>query len=514
MHKEATRTLVRRLFCASVLCGTMGAVAVDAASAEEGRTTRLFRRVFRRDTQSQQQQQQSPYSQNGYDAQSPYTTQAAYGQNPYEVQQIQNQPPDFNAAEKEGTFEEPGTQAQQQPAQPDFAADEKEKAPEEPEEPWTLTNLFDNRCGQNWLKDNGWKISGHSQWGYQTGPDGAFDGNGPFLNQQQWGQFNLNQQYLFIEKVADGSKGLGWGARFDAFYGVDGSEGQSFGNINPGHWDFQNGFDHGAYAWALPQLYGELAYGDWSVKGGHFYTIVGYEVVPSTGQFFFSRQLTFWNSEPFTHTGFLASYKASDKLTAMGGWVLGWDTGFYQFGNGSAFIGGFTYKPDDKSTLVYSMTGGNLGWRGQGAVNSFIYSRKWFEKFETVHQFDVLGTNMRVDANGVPTPNSSTGTPASFASAAGGFTARNSIGFINYAFYDVTDKVKAGLRGEWYKADGTSYYTLTGGVNYHPWSWLLIRPEVRGMWSPGNHQEYTGVHGYHDELYNQVNFGIDAIIIF
>jgi hypothetical protein len=70
-----------------------------------------------------------------------------------------------------------------------------------------------------------------------------------------------------------GKDGLGWGARFDAFYGVDGNEGQSFGNINPGHWDFQNGFDHGAYEWALPQLYGELAYQDLSVKVGHFYTI-------------------------------------------------------------------------------------------------------------------------------------------------------------------------------------------------------------------------------------------------
>ncbi|HTI52210.1 MAG TPA: outer membrane beta-barrel protein, partial [Planctomycetaceae bacterium] len=94
------------------------------------------------------------------------------------------------------------------------------------------------------------------------------------------------------------------------------------------------------------------------------------------------------------------------------------------------------------------------------------------------------------------------------------FTPRNSTGFINYAFYDIYDWLKAGLRAEWFKADGTSYYTVTGGFNIKPTSWLLIRPEVRGMWAPGNQMVYTGVHNYSGQLFNQVVFGIDAILIF
>ncbi len=90
-------------------------------------------------------------------------------------------------------------------------------------------------------------------------------------------------------------------------YGVDGNEAQSFGNT-PGNYDFVNGWDRGIYEWALPQLYAEAAMGDLSVKVGHFYTTVGYEVIPSGGNFFLSRQLTFYNSEPFTHTGILATY--------------------------------------------------------------------------------------------------------------------------------------------------------------------------------------------------------------
>jgi hypothetical protein len=69
---------------------------------------------------------------------------------------------------------------------------------------------------------------------------------------------------------------------------------------------------------------------------------------------------------------------------------------------------------------------------------------------------------------------------------------------------------------EWYKADGTSYYTLTGGLNVRPHANLVIRPEVRGMWAPGD-QAPTAVgnaSGFVGNLYNQTVFGVDAIVTF
>ncbi|MBI3862573.1 MAG: porin [Planctomycetia bacterium] len=397
-------------------------------------------------------------------------------------------------------------------------ANDKETPPEEPPAPWTLTNLFDNCDGSNAFKDCGVKISGHMQWGYQDKPDGAFTGNGPFVNQKEWGMLALNQQYLFIEKVADGSKGWGWGFRVDGMYGVDGNEGQAFGNINAGHWDYLNGLDHSAYEYAVPQAYGELAYDKLSVKLGHFYTIVGYEVIPSTGQFFYSRQLTFWNSEPFTHTGALGTYKVTDKFSVLGGWVAGMDTGFYMFNGGSSFLGGFSWTISDKATLAYSMIGGNLGWRGNGgAINSGILSLNWTKKFSTVHQFDVLDSNLtqltQTNVPGAPATFVFNNTPANFRDPAS-FTPRASTGFINYAFYELTDKIKAGVRLEWYKPDGDSHYTATAGFNYKPFPYLIIRPEVRGMWSPANQDIYTGAGGFSGKLFNQTVFGIDAIITF
>lgn len=353
---------------------------------------------------------------------------------------------------------------------------------------------------------HGVTLGGWTQFGYQSGPDGAFSGNGAFnnvnfgpgaglSNAKEWNNFQLNQQGLYLNKTADGSNGLGLGFRAEMIYGVDGNEAQSFGN-NPGRYDFNSKWNHGIYEYALPQLYAEAAIGDLSVKIGHFYTIVGYEVIPSGGNFFLSRQLTFYNSEPFTHTGALATYKAGDNLSVMGGWTAGMDTGFDRFNGGSSFLGGFIYNVSESTALTYTMTAGNLGWRGDGSINSIILTQSWSDKFSTVHQFDVLSSNL--------------GTPGNNFASTG--VADNSTGLINYAFYTINDKLKAGIRQEWYKADGTSYNTMTYGVNIKPMDRLVIRPEIRQMWAPG--AVNTAAAPGHGDLFNSTVYGIDAIITY
>ena len=123
-------------------------------------------------------------------------------------------------------------------------------------------------------------------------------------------------------------------------------------------WD--NTWDNGVnYGWAMPQLYLEAGYGDLSVKAGHFYTIIGYEVVQATGNFFYSHAYTFNNSEPFTHTGILATYNLSDDVTFYGGWTEGWDSGFDD--NGDNFLGGISVNLTDDFTVIYATTIGRFG---------------------------------------------------------------------------------------------------------------------------------------------------------
>ena len=98
-------------------------------------------------------------------------------------------------------------------------------------------------------EDRPFDIGGWTQIGYHDKSNGVFNAHPDALR--------LHQQWLYAERVADGSDGLDFGFRFDAMYGVDGANTQAFGNP-PGSWDFLNGFDHGIYGWALPQAYGEV----------------------------------------------------------------------------------------------------------------------------------------------------------------------------------------------------------------------------------------------------------------
>jgi len=346
-------------------------------------------------------------------------------------------------------------------------------------DPWDLS---DSLCGLLGNGDNhGWDIGGWFQAGYHNHSDGIFN-TYPH-------HFQLHQGYLYAEKVADGSDGFGFGGRVDAVYGTDAQNTQAFGN-NPGRWDFQNGWDHGVYGWAMPQLYAEVAYHDLSVKFGHFYTLLGYQVVPATGNFFYSIPFTFNFSEAFTHTGALATYTASDDVTLYGGWTAGWDTGFDRFNGGSSFLGGASVNLLDNLTATYILTAGNLGWIGDGYTHSIVVDWTINDKWEYVFQSDMDHTN--VDPFGV----------------ANGY---NTIGVNQYLFYTINDQLRAGARFEWWKFNGVSVYDFTAGVNIQATSNLLIRPEWRYRWSPTLNNDPASDAAF---SWEQGIFAVDAILTF
>ena len=314
--------------------------------------------------------------------------------------------------------------------------------------------------GDSWLSIGGW-----TQWGYHDKSTGMFN--------SRPNKVNNHQSWLYAEKAADGSNGLDWGFRADLMYGTDAAFTQAFGN-NPGRYDFQNGFDHGIYGWAMPQLYAEFAKGDWSVIAGHFFTIAGHETVTAPDNFFYSHAYTMFYSEPFTHTGILATYAATDKLEVYGGWSLGWDTGFDQLGRGNNFLGGASYSLTEDMSLTYITTVGDFGFRGEGYMHSIVLDTKLTEDLNYVVQSDVLDTDFGDD---------------------------HSVGLNQYLIYAISDCVGVGTRMEWWKYDGNSQYAWTVGFNVKPHANLIIRPEIRRDWNPGRDQ-------------NQTVLGVDAILTF
>ncbi|MFV2066450.1 MAG: outer membrane beta-barrel protein [Pirellulales bacterium] len=344
-------------------------------------------------------------------------------------------------------------------------------------EPWTLTGYL-HPDHEPRTKVGGWVAAG-----YYNKTNGLFNTDP--------NQLNNTQSNIYLEREADGSNGWDLGYRFDILYGTDAQNTQAFGNP-PGSWDFQNGFDHGIYGWALPQLYFDVAYGNWKVRAGKFYTPVGYEVVAAPQNFFYSHGISHNNSEPFTHTGAYAEYDAGNDVKYYGGWTAGWDTGFDQFGSGSSFLGGFAAPVVDDVTFTYMLTAGDFGFLGDDAyAHSLIFNVDLADRWEYVLTSDVL----RVSSTG-----------------------HDTVGITQYLFYEFNDCWKAGVRAEWWKGDsvagytmgnqflppvaGTaSYYETTFGVNYKPQANLVVRPEMRYQWAP-----------YSD--FDQWVFAIDGIVTF
>lgn len=329
--------------------------------------------------------------------------------------------------------------------------------------------------------------------------------NGPVTFDDRTNNYQLNQFNLFLERATNkegdaydlGFRGeviLGTDARFTQATGLD----VSLGEVS----DY--------YGVAAPQLYIE-GFAPWgrglTLKGGHFYTLIGYEVVPASGNFFYSHAYTMQYGEPFTHTGALLTYPLTANLTITGGAVNGWDNWDVNPGRFSG-IGALNWVSADENTslALSGISGPDKVSDDNLAVYSVVLVHKFLEKFTGVLQHD----NGFLE-NG----------------AADGGTARW-YGVNSYLFYDVTDKLATGLRFEWFRdADGVrvvgigfdgrannccpgvaaNYYELTAGVNWNPLAWLRIRPEVRFDFST------TPVFDDASQR-NQVLFAIDAVVTF
>ncbi len=301
-------------------------------------------------------------------------------------------------------------------------------------------------------------------------------------------KINLHQGWLYFEKTLDlENNSWDWGFRLDVMYGTDAQKTQAFGNP-PGSYDFLNGLDHGSYGWAFPQAYIEVGRGDWSAKVGHFYTLVGYEVVPATGNFFYSHALTMFNSEPFTHTGAIVTYSGYEDIEFYAGWTAGWDTGFEQLNDGSSWLGGFSITAIEDITFTYISTAGDFGWRGRdGYSHSIVVDVTLTDDLNYVFQSDIVRA---LDPNFAP----------------GG---DDDVGVNQYLFYQWNDCVKLGSRLEWWKDEGISYYAVTGGVNLKPHANFIVRPEIRYDWTPTNLNPAVNY-----PFGNRTTFGIDAILTF
>ena len=359
------------------------------------------------------------------------------------------------------------------------------------------------------LKFGGWLESSVSANMNGNNSDGY---NGPITFNDRSGEVQLNQLYFFLQKAVNVSgDSFDFGGRVDFMYGTDAIFTQAYGNagVNRGNWDLHlTGRDERFYGIALPQAYAEfnLPVGNGvDVKVGHFYTIIGYEVVTSPDNFFVTKPYTMQYGEPFTHTGVLASYAINDNWNVTAGAVTGsntggWDGNFDRGLGNWAFLGGVTWTSDDAGTsLAVTSTAGEVAENNSGAWNmySVVGKHDFMDNLHYIIQHD------HGFADNVGAPDSGNGNAEWY-------------GINQYLIYDVNDKVSAGLRAEWfrdhngyrvngpgrcfaasgnlgsnfacpngpypngdYAAGGNGYYAITAGLSYKPAKWLNLRPNIR-----------------------------------
>lgn len=325
------------------------------------------------------------------------------------------------------------------------------------------------RAAAEGVRVNGWVNGGIV---YNTSnPDSRF--NGPYSAIDRSAEFMLNQAYLSVSQQLP-AEGIGFGYRADALFGIDHNLAQSRGfetDRNGGkRWNGQY------YGLALPQLYADVGSDVLGLKLGHFYSPIGYEQLPATGNFFYTHSYSYQFGQPFTHWGGLLHSQVTKTVSAYFGLVNGWDT-FHGRRNNLNVLAGAKYE--DASGLWWSsfglVTGEELsnpaGLPGIAAADgnrsrySFLVgltpggsNGRWEYVFHHYYGFQENGT-----ANG---------------------NLARWYGIDQYLYYRATDKLRIGGRFEWFRdEDGTrvglnraanpnkaplpgNYFALTSGLNY------------------------------------------------
>mgnify|MGYP000703969326 CR=1 FL=1 len=198
--------------------------------------------------------------------------------------------------------------------------------------------------------------------------------NAPLSFNDRNNEMLLNQLNFYIEKAVN-TEGGKWdiGGRADFMYGTDATAGAQAAGWDD-NWDPKN--PNSYYGIAMPQLYAEIyaPIGNGiTAKLGHFYTSIGYEVVTSPDNFFYSHAYTMLYAEPFTHTGAMFSYDINDNVSINAGTVLGWDNATT---NGGAwnFLGGASWTSNDQaSSVTVQLISGDMNDTGP-SINQTMYS--------------------------------------------------------------------------------------------------------------------------------------------
>lgn len=176
---------------------------------------------------------------------------------------------------------------------------------------WVEAGGYWNQYGSN----------GRNVFPYGNPHENGGNGNGRPFGGLQNGDVNMNQFGFHLEKEMHKHHGVDWGFRTDLLFGTDAWVAQTWRDAD--EHDSQT-FDYhwgtGNYGLALPQLYGEVGYCDFTVKAGRFYSVFDKGHL-ATDRFFYSRSLASVFEATTTQTGVVVEYELNHCLDRLR-WVV------------------------------------------------------------------------------------------------------------------------------------------------------------------------------------------------
>ncbi|HEX7971909.1 MAG TPA: outer membrane beta-barrel protein [Thiobacillus sp.] len=343
--------------------------------------------------------------------------------------------------------------------------------------------------------------------GYVDASYTALSGNGKFINgvnnrvfDYERNSFNIQALDLTVSKLPT----EGFGGLVNLTAGKDADVIASYDT--DGLWNSQkDNFD-------VTQAYFHYATGPWMVIAGKYVTLAGAEVIKSPSNTNFSRSILFGYAIPFAHTGVRTFYKASDTLTLIAGVNNGWDVLKDTNSNKTVELGA-SFAPSKMFALAAQAYSGTE--RVAGFVSSGTQGRRdLIDLVATFNATDQLAFVLNFDYGAQKNAtliDGSTGTA-------------KWIGWAGYINYQISDKWRTSLRGEYFddqdgyrsavgagETSGQKWKEATLTLAYLPNEHVELRAEVRGDWSDQSvFLDSNGVTSGKD----QQSFGLEAIYKF
>jgi len=278
----------------------------------------------------------------------------------------------------------------------------------------------------------------------------------------------LNQVAFFVDKQLDTEKSFDIGGRLEMIWGGDARFTASNGLFDDDE-DTQEQFD-------LTQLYVDLVLipgeNSLTLRAGKFITPLGYELVNPEANAFYSHNLLFL-LVPYSHTGVLLTYQASENLSVFGGISRGWDQSLEDNNDAIDFIGGGTFAFSEATEAILSFTTGpeyaDDNSHYKTAINLILSHQLSDQIFIAGEATYIYDSNQGQNGD-----------------------AANTYGVGAWIGYTLTDEVTLNGRASWLndtsRVDGfdTNVYEATVGVDIRPFvsdeigKGLRFRPELRG----------------------------------